>query len=61
MKYRVHHLKMNPEKDIEKLEKYLNDLKGEVVTIVPNIARTSLFQIFGLSSKVNFILIIEKI
>jgi len=47
--------------DQGRLERFLNSLKGEVVSIVPNIAKTSLFQIYGITRKVDFLLIIEKI
>lgn len=49
------------DKDQEKLEHFLNRLKGEVVSIVPNVARTSLAQIYGTVRKIDFLLIIEKV
>ncbi len=61
MKYKVHHFNIVMRKDKDKLEKFLNDLKGEVVSIIPNIANTSLPQIYGISRKVDFLLIIEKL
>ena len=61
MKYRVHRLNIEVEKDHLRLEEFLNRLEGEVVSIIPNIAKTTLFQFYGGSSKVNFLLIIEKI
>jgi len=48
------------EKDQNKLEQFLNNLEGEVVSIIPNIKRTSLFQIYGLTDKIDFLLIVEK-
>jgi len=60
MKYRVHRLEIKMENDQNKLEQFLNNLKGEVVSIIPNIKRTSLFQIYGLTDKIDFLLIIEK-
>jgi len=60
MKYRVHRLGIKMEKDQNKLEQFLNNLEGEVVSIIPNIKRTSLFQIYGLTDKIDFLLIIEK-
>jgi len=44
-----------------KLEAFLNDLKGEVVSIIPNIRRTTLFQIYGITKKIDFLMIVEKI
>ena len=61
MKYRVHRLGIKMENDQNKLEQFLNNLEGEVVSIIPNIKRTSLFQIYGLTDKIDFLLIIEKI
>jgi len=49
------------EQDQNKLEQFLNSLQGEVVSIVPNNANISLFQIYGLSRKINFLYIVEKI
>ena len=60
MKYRVHRMDIDLEKDQAKLEQFLNDLKGEVVSIIPNIAKTSLAQIYGATRKIDFILIVEK-
>jgi hypothetical protein len=61
VKYKVHRLEINMEKDRDKLEQFLNDLEGEVVSIIPNIKKTTLFQIYGITSKIDFLLIIEKI
>ena len=49
------------EKDQPGLEHFLNNLKGEVVSIIPNVAKTSFIQIYGLSRKIDFILIVEKV
>ena len=61
MKYKVHRLEIDLEKDQERLENFLNNLKGEVVSIIPNIAKMNLFQIYGATRKINFILIVERI
>jgi len=60
MKYRVHRLEIKMENDQNKLEQFLNNLEGEVVSIIPNIKKTSFFQIYGLTGKIDFLLIIEK-
>jgi GTPase Era involved in 16S rRNA processing len=49
------------ENDRGKLEQFLNSLKGEVVSITPNIRKTTLFQIYGITRKIDFLLIVEKI
>ncbi len=59
MKYRVHRFEINMDKDQGKLEQFLNNLEGEVVTIIPNVKPT--FQLMGATAKVNFLYIIEKI
>jgi len=61
MKYKVHKLEINLEKDQNKLEEYLNTLQGEVISIIPNNRKMSLLQIYGVTSKVDFLLIVEKI
>ena len=60
MKYKVHKLVINMHYDQEKLERFLNGLKGEVVSIIPNIAKTSFLQIYGVTKKIDFLYIIEK-
>ena len=61
MKYKVHRLEINMENEPFHLEEFLNKLKGEVVSIIPNIARTTLLQIYGGSRKIDFLLIVEKV
>lgn len=58
MKYRVHRLEVNEETAALKLERFLNQLEGEVLAIVPHVTPT--FQGMGATSKVNFLLIVEK-
>ena len=59
MKYRVHHFNLNMSEDQSKLEQFLNNLEGELVTIIPNVKPT--FQGMGATAKVDFVLIIEKV
>jgi hypothetical protein len=47
--------------DQDKLERFLNGLSGEVVSIIPNVKNTTLAQIYGITRKVDFLLIVEKI
>lgn len=61
MNYKVHKLEIEMEKDQEKLQNFLNTLQGEVVSILPNIARTSLFQIYGVRRKIDFLYITERL
>ena len=61
MNYNVHRLEIDMENGEERLEKFLNKLQGEVISIIPNIRKTSLFQIYGTSRKIDFLLIVEKL
>ncbi len=58
MKYRVHRFDIDMPADQQKLEQFLNNLEGEVVTIIPNVKPT--FQLMGATAKVNFLYIVEK-
>ena len=61
MKYKVHRFEINMAQDQDKLEQFLNSLEGEVVTIIPNAAKTTIFQIYGVTRKVDFLFIVEKL
>ena len=57
MKYRVHRLEVTKDNLQERLEQFLNNLDGEVVSVLPNV--TQYFLCYG--AKVNYILIMEKV
>jgi len=61
MKYKTHRLEFNMNTDQYRLDQFLNTLKGEVVSIIPNNKNISLLQIYGITRKVDFLLITEKI
>jgi len=61
MKYKVHRFEIHMEDDHMKLEQFLNSLTGEIVAVIPNNKSVSLAQIYGVSRKVDFLLIVEKI
>ncbi len=46
------------EQDQSRLERFLNELKGGIVSIVPNVKPT--FMGMGATAKINFLYIIEK-
>jgi len=48
------------EKDQLRLEEFINSLRGEVISIIPNNKKVSLAQIYGVTRKVDFLFIIEK-
>ncbi len=60
MNYKIHRVDMDMERDQLMLEKFLNSLVGEVVSNIPNIKKTTLSQIYGISRKIDFLLIVEK-
>jgi len=43
----------------EKLEQFLNSLDGDILAVIPNVRPT--FQLMGATSKVDFLLIVEKV
>ena len=59
-KYRVHRLEVKGEDIHTKLEQFLNTLDGEVVSILPNIKKGSLPQLYGVTTKVDYLIIVEK-
>lgn len=58
MKYKVHQFRINMSEDQQKLEQFLNGLREEVVSIIPNVK--PIFRPMGATAKVDFLLIIEK-
>ncbi len=60
-KYRVHLFELKGENIHDKLEQFLNDLEGEVVSIIPSIKKLSITQIYGVKERVDFLMIVEKI
>jgi len=56
-KYKVHKLDIKITTEQDKLERFLNGLEGEVVSIIPNV--NTLFLCYG--AKVNSVLIIERL
>jgi hypothetical protein len=56
MKYKVHKFDIDMHNDQDKLEQFLNNLKGEVISIVPNIKVG-----WMAAHRVDFLLIVEKL
>ncbi|MCF7934389.1 MAG: hypothetical protein K9L73_06315 [Spirochaetia bacterium] len=56
MKYRVHHLDVSTHNMQERLEIFLNDLEGEIISIFPNVHPT--LQLMGATAMVDFLLIV---
>lgn len=59
MKYRVHRLEVKRDTMQEQLEQLCNTLNGDVVAVIPNVRPT--FQLMGATSKVDFLLVVEKL
>ena len=61
MKHKVHIFKLRGENDVYELEQFLNNLDGEVISIIPKIKKLSLPQIYGITNRVDYLLIVEKL
>ena len=61
MKYKVHRFEIRMEDDQLKLKQFLNSLRGEVVSIIPNNKNLGLLQAYGFARRIDFLLIVEKI
>ncbi|PLW98568.1 MAG: hypothetical protein C0591_04180 [Marinilabiliales bacterium] len=59
MKYNVHRLDVKADNMQDRLEKFINSLKGEVISIIPNVKPT--FMGMGGTAKVDYLLIVEKL
>ncbi|MBR9677907.1 MAG: hypothetical protein GOU97_01240 [Nanoarchaeota archaeon] len=57
MRYRIHRLNVKMSGDTQKLEQFLNNLKGEVVSIIPDVE--TLFLCYG--AKIKSLLIVERL
>ena len=60
MSSKVHRFDIDIETDSAKLEVFLNGLDGEIVSIIPNVRKTTLAQIYGVTRKVDFLLVVER-
>ena len=58
MKYKVHKLDVKSEMMQDQLEHFINDLKGEVISIIPNVRPS--FQLMGATAKIDYLLVVEK-
>jgi len=57
-KYKVHRFNIKMTEDQTNLERYLNNLEGEIISILPNV--TPKFTPGGMGAEVDFLYIIEK-
>ena len=59
MQYRVHRLEVKQETAQLKLENFLNQLEGEILSIIP--FTTPIFKGMGATAQVTFVLVVEKV
>ena len=59
MKYKVHRIEVNRNNMQDKLDKFLNEIEGEVISVFPNVKPT--FLMMGGTAKVDFLLVVEKV
>jgi hypothetical protein len=58
MKYKVHRIEVRSKNMQQTLEEYLNKLHGEIISVVPDVRPT--FMMMGATSRVEYLLIVEK-
>lgn len=59
MKYKVHRLNVNEKTIQNDLDNYLNQLRGEVVAVLPNVIPK--FHLMGATGTVESLLIVERL
>jgi hypothetical protein len=59
MTYKVHKFHVSKEINELDLERYLNEIKGEVISVIPNIVPK--FHMMGATAGYDYLLIVEKI
>jgi hypothetical protein len=60
MTYKVHRWDIVKEYRQGQLERFLNQLEGDIVAIIPNFHKTTLAQLYEMAGKVDYFQIIEK-
>lgn len=58
MKYSVHRIDVNTDNMQEKLESFINNMEGDLISVIPNVRPT--FQGMGATAKIDYLLIIQK-
>jgi hypothetical protein len=58
-KYRVHRVDVRMSRDQTRFEQFLNDLEGEVVSVIPNVSPSWTFG--GMGARVRYLWVIEKV
>ena len=58
MKYKVRRIDVKSDNMQDKLENFLQDIRGEVISIFPNVKST--FQLMGATAKIDYLLVVVK-
>jgi hypothetical protein len=58
MRYKVHKIEVNKKNMQSKLELFLSQLHGEIISIIPNVRPS--FQLMGATAKIDYVLVVEK-
>ena len=58
-RYRVHRVEIRMRTDQDKFEQFLNNLEGEVVSVIPNVSPSWTFG--GMGARVHYFWVIEKV
>ncbi len=59
MKYRVHRLEVKKDTAQANLEEFLNRQHGEIIAVIPYVSPS--FQFMGATSKIDFLLVVERV
>jgi len=57
--YRVHRLEVKKDTVQATLEEFLNRQRGEIISVIPYVSPS--FQFMGATSKIDFLLIVERV
>lgn len=60
MPYRAHRLEVDLANDLERLERFLDGLSGEVVAVLPHVRTPSLAWLYGMRRSVDFVVVVER-
>jgi hypothetical protein len=59
MKYKAHRIDVKSANMQQELERFINGIDGEIVSIIPNVKPTFLWM--GGTARIDFLLVVEKV
>ena len=59
MKYRVNRIDVKTDNMQEKLENFINNMEGDLISVIPNVTPT--FLMIGGAARIDYILVVEKL